>query len=815
MHGRTRQTGRWQAQAAAVSGMVLALAGCGGDGDGGGTAEPPPPTAARVEGLAAADATWGGAQVRFDCSDGSTAQVQAAPDGRYATTLQAASLPCLVHATPAQGEPLWSVASAAGTVNITPGSDWVVSRALRQSTAGLQPDRALLRALTPAAVARAQADVLQALRASGLGAEGDLITMAAGPVADALRASQLQVQAALASRGISPHALRHALALHDDVAALGDALQQGRLADALALPMQRSDGESMPQLASGLVSQLTGPADTMFAVNAEGSWRSTDGGRQWTYVNHVLVQVQLFRGRLWARDHGGPVVSDDGGASWSSPAGAPAGCRMTTDTLLATPGGSRLWFFPASDCADQTSHYFTDDGLRWQSRPWEGGVTRLQVMEDLGPAKRQPPQRRVFLSEGGNERVVSCLLTDCVESQVLDWPRVQALLPVEGSAELVAILADNRTGRPASMALSPDGIRWQAMTFMPFNSLYRTPQGDLLASPGANAVGGVNRRIQRSADNGRTWTPSDPAVNATEGWLTLGSDTRLRPGAGTSSGLQLSVDAGRSWTDLPTLQAQLDRRRWRRAPDGLLLRDTPQAVQASRDDGITWQDVLPYSKGQRSRVGPLWLDGRWVLIDQGSRLWTSTDGLKWNDGPLGLAGTPWNGWNVGELASDGGVWVMSVSWITTPHTPVQHALLESRDQGRTWSPSTRQDALAARCGGLRYLLRPRASDGALQWQMRSDADATWRDLPLPPGVPGTAATALECESGLLLVRVNGSPSSERPPYSNEPSGARGQSHWLSPDHGQHWFPVGRPGTDLFRVQNRWWSLGLDSVMLWP
>jgi hypothetical protein len=72
-----------------------------------------------------------------------------------------------------------------------------------------------------------------------------------------------------------------------------------------------------------------------------------------------------------------------------------------------------------------------------------------------------------------------------------------------------------------------------------------------------------------------------------------------------------------------------------------------------------------------------------------------------------------------------------------------------------------------------------------------------------------------CHAWSVRITVNGEPSCIGGPYGNFPSGARGLSHWLSPDHGKHWFPIGRPGADLFRVQNRRWSPGLDSVMPWP
>ena len=174
-----------------------------------------------------------------------------------------------------------------------------------------------------------------------------------------------------------------------------------------------------------------------------------------------------------------------------------------------------------------------------------------------------------------------------------------------------------------------------------------------------------------------------------------------------------------------------------------------------------------------------------------------------------------DGWSVGTLASDGEVWLISVSILSTPHNPIQHVLLESKDQGRTWAPSERHDALASTCGAMRYMQRPRAGSAELAWHMRTETDPTWREFALPPATAGAAVTALDCERGLLRITVNGEPSYVRGPYGNFPSGARGLSHWLSPDHGKHWFPVGRPGTDLFRVQDRWWSLGLDSVMLWP
>ena len=786
---------------------ALSLMSCGGDSSGGATETP---STIALSGVVADRGAWAGAELSLSCTDGQPVRTKAASDGRYSLSLVTSALPCLVHATSAQGEHLWSVATAAGTVNITPASDWIVARLLRQTTAGLQADSSMLRALTPATVALAQADVRQALAASGGSGDGDLIAAPFGSVLDAQLAAQQRLLATLTSRDIGPLALRHAFALQRDTAALGTALQRGRMADALGLPIQKSATASMPQLASGLVSFLTGPSDTVFGVNAEGAWRSTDGGKQWTYVNQVLAQVLRWRGRLWARDHDGLLASDDEGLSWAAAPMSPVACQFDKDRLWLSPEG-RLWFFPDSMCPD-VRDYYSDDGLSWQTQPWNQAAFRSEALQIL--ARRQPPLRQVFFRVGNQERVTSCLNGSCEDSAVLDWPSVRWLMPVEGSGEIVAGGLGTGLGAPSVLAISPDGIGWKAMSFVPFSSIYRLPQGDLLASPGAEAGFGVNSRVQRSRDEGKTWQLSDPALNAVDGWITLGKATGLRKRAESSGALQLSLDGGQRWIDVPDPAAQADRRYWQRSPDGTLLRVTPSSVQASLDDGVSWRDVITdFVPGYLVlNNGPLWLDDRWVAY-KGDRQLTSTDGLKWTDAPNGQ--DAWSKYVFSAPVSDSGVWVRSGVWVTTPHFPAHQILIESKDQGKTWIESQRSDALAFRCGGAQFLKRPRISDRIEAWQMRTDADPVWRSLALPAGIEATANLQPGCERGMLRLVAGVEPSPMRWSYYNTPSGRRGQSHWLSPDHGQHWFAVGRPGTDLFWVDGRWWSLGLDSVMLWP
>lgn len=785
--------------------FITVLSACGG---GGGQMPLEPAPTVEIQGQVSDGSPWAGAELRYTCADGIERSVRSGLEGRHGSSLPTAALPCLLQATSTGGDTLWTVVVAAGTVNVSPASDWTVARLLRQTTAGLQAHRALLTGLDRAALAQAQLEVRQALAGSGLAAEGDLLSAPAGPVADALLASQRQLLATLAARGIGSGALRHALALNADPARIAAALAQGRLAEALALPAGAGQ-TAVPQLASGLVGRLTGPADTVFGVNAEGAWRSTDGGRRWDAIDAVLLQVLRVGDRLWARDMTGLLVSADGGQSWTAASGAPAACDAEADRLWLSPQG-RLWFFPQSSCAGVADHY-SDDGRVWHSQAWDGGLFRLQSLQAL--ANRQPPLRQIFFRDSAQLSVTSCLLGNCVDSVVLDWPFVHWLAPVQGSDEVVAGTYQTATGRNTALAISADGVSWQPMAYLPFSDLYRLPGGDLLASPGAYAPASpsVNSRVQRSADQGRTWQPTDPALGAVDGWLTLGSDTRLRRSDGA---LELSVDGGQRWAAVSELAAARDRRLWQRGPDGTLLRLQGGAVQASGDEGRSWQQVASFAEVGVPQ-GPAWVGDRWTLV-VGDRLLTSADGRQWTTGPIGLDGTPWAGfWVEAPIVADDGAWVMAVLRVTTPHQPVQRAVIESRDQGRTWSASQRADALALRCGGM--LLRWRVVDGGAgsDWQLRRRTGEVWRPLPLPDGVERSAGLAFACDSALLTLRVGPEISAQRLPYFTTVSGARGQSHWVTPDEGEHWFAVGRPGTDLFRIDRRWWSLGPDTVRLWP
>jgi hypothetical protein len=173
-----------KAAALAAAAGAIALASCGGSG---GSAEPGGPT---LSGVAATGAPMQNATVRITCAAGPVRTGTTGANGAWTVTLDdQAKLPCIVSAE--GGTPpvvLHSVATAAGTVNITPLTNLVVASAagddpaawLAANSGQLSTALGTLAASLPAA----QAAVVESLADAGYELpSGDFMTMAFTPAA--------------------------------------------------------------------------------------------------------------------------------------------------------------------------------------------------------------------------------------------------------------------------------------------------------------------------------------------------------------------------------------------------------------------------------------------------------------------------------------------------------------------------------------------------------------------------------------------------------------------------------------------------------
>ncbi len=197
----------------AVSGLLMAC----GEGDDA-PAPPPPPAGVTLSGTAATDAALAGAAVEAKCN-GSSGSATAGADGSYTISLSTGSLPCVLVATPAGGGAavLHSLAQASGTAHITPVSQLIVG-----SLAGRDPaayysayGATEASALTSAALAAAQARVVNTLKAGGadFSAVGSPINAALVPTAagNAFGQALNALVVRLAARGLTLGELSQAI----------------------------------------------------------------------------------------------------------------------------------------------------------------------------------------------------------------------------------------------------------------------------------------------------------------------------------------------------------------------------------------------------------------------------------------------------------------------------------------------------------------------------------------------------------------------------------------------------------------------------
>ena len=153
----------------AVAAAAVAMAGCGGGG--GRSAEVlPSPAGDKVSGLAAVGAPVTGAQVVLRCANGVTGQTTTDDEGRWALELSNPQFPCLATMSNSASHPgvtLRSIAQETGHVNITPLTELVLARAVKQTSSSLDEisGAALLELVS--SLEAAQSDVIMILVAQG------------------------------------------------------------------------------------------------------------------------------------------------------------------------------------------------------------------------------------------------------------------------------------------------------------------------------------------------------------------------------------------------------------------------------------------------------------------------------------------------------------------------------------------------------------------------------------------------------------------------------------------------------------------------
>lgn len=758
---------------------VIALAGCGGGG-GGDAAPPPPPPApdVSVSGWVGERSAWAQASIRLSCADGSERSTNSTAEGRYAATVPGAALPCLVQAQSSDGRTLWSAAAGAGTTNVTPLSDAIVARTLRQPTGSLFADAVFARRLSAPAIAAAHADLLASVGGATLGTEAHPITTAvSGTVAtDPLVLANGRLLDDLSNKGVSAPLLSHALARRDRPTDIRAALAAGSARAALGLPAVQGVGAVEPQAVRGRFYWLQGTPAALFALSTDLTFASRDGARTWEPVPRLLYATQRFKGRLWGLGPDGLRASVDDGRTWGPAVeGSALGLPQPVGFGLDLSADGRLWLKRrcGHPCETPLPTLVTSDGIAWTETQELFGAVDWPTGE--------PPSRTYTLVDWNVVR--TCVGTQCTESPALDW-QISMLLPLNGSNEVVA-RGLTSPGVHAPLALSADGAQWRPLANIPFNRMVRVSPTRLVVRHAE-----VDQSPFASDDNGQHW--AEAPITSGSDWRPAGADTRLR-GSWPAS-LEMSVDAGAQWLSVPDADS---RAAWVQSPGGAILRwqdDERHILLLSSDGGRTWTESLRLA-GDTFGQALGWLGDRFGVGDSTGVLRTSRDGREW----VRINAPPISG-SMNAVAGTPGYWTLQTVELVCCFTG-KVELWQSADQGRTWTAApepVKRTGAALSCNGALYASRQDAAlygESASELWVREASASAWRHIIVPAVIQ-----RLRCERDALHLT---------------PADARDHGELVSADHGATWTPIGRPSTLTSFDGARWWSVGRSSITLWP
>lgn len=158
----------------ASSAAILVVASCGGGGGGSGNEAPASST---ISGLAAVGVPVAGATVLLRCANNITGKTTTDDQGRWTVSLPDPQFPCLAdlsNSTSHPGVKLKSLALGIGHLNITPLTDLVVARAVKQSPGSLENLNAQLLSSIASLLPTVQAEVVTILVSQGFQAD-DLV----------------------------------------------------------------------------------------------------------------------------------------------------------------------------------------------------------------------------------------------------------------------------------------------------------------------------------------------------------------------------------------------------------------------------------------------------------------------------------------------------------------------------------------------------------------------------------------------------------------------------------------------------------------
>ncbi len=313
------------------------------------------------------------------------------------------------------------------------------------------------------------------------------------------------------------------------------------------------------------------PQTLYVGTDKYGVLKSTDGGGSWTPINTGLTDLGILGIRSIVIDPSRPQTlyigtgvagvykSADGGASWT-PAGSSPGGKVSIQRLAVAPSNPQTIYGGSSDGMFKSM----DGGVSWT--PINGGIATSTVW---GLTKGSSNPQTLYAATGGG----FCITKDGGTT----WTKASADAsnPSASSIQALTLAVDPTNPQTVYFESGPlykstDGGTTWTRIWSPTNlqtTEWRTDIRAIAVDPSnpqtiylgmAAGASLVERRVLKTTDGGKTWTPVDsglPSKIYVQSIEIDPSNPRTLYLAG-SDGVFKSTDGGASWAILSNMPAE-------------------------------------------------------------------------------------------------------------------------------------------------------------------------------------------------------------------------------------------------------------------
>ena len=755
---------------------LATLAACGGGGGGAAisdTTGSANTSTVKIAGSVAKGLALPSATITFKCADTSSLTGLTDASGEYSISLPVAALPCLAQAVGDGGEKYHSIATAAGTVNITPLTELIVALVFLSEPGEIftRPTAEVFAKVTLASVAKAQGDVrLMINSVADLSVISDLITSpfraeTKTSVGDSIDGAISNSVLALSKNNISTSILSTLLAGGALPSTLANQILTG--AADVSVPFSK---ELWPGAAIGFglfVNDVASFGNTLYVNSSNGMHTSSDGGGTWTFLgmNYGFRQ--------------GPNVIANGKLLVSRMK------RYLPESNTVSFGG--IVYDPSSSATVQpfSTEATGYGGCSFQRE--DGSIATITTGESSG---------------FGMARSSTDLITWSDPFQISLEPRLCGF-------------SDSGIGGATGAIFLPElpsTIPVDNTTWRNFWHATKLANGTLFAAgtqyKNGSFVNGQIGAVYKSTDSGKSWAPLSGMMSTDGGRLirnpVVFGDILVAPvgmggiGRGLGSifvslrdGSNASLTASPSGASMKSAAVSSDGVFVVTGDNGTIARGSNAAK--------SWVTVASGTTSTITTVG--WGNGYFLAAVADGSIIKSKDGTSWSKVGSGISSQGL----ANAITYNGATWIISTQnryYSPTLGSGVA-ALFESTDDGASWSTlfQGQQFFGLAKCNGSVYAS---TLDGRLL--VKPNLLSNWADVPqLPLNGPGDAMYSVACGNGLLVRQ--------------ELTALAGSAflHFnVSKDNGRTW--VKRtvqgdisPGSLSFQA-GRWYSSGTDLLV---